>query len=142
MGPSARAGRCPSEGGPRHGAARAEEDQGRQRQGNYDSGKSSAAKPRVRFTIPDAVEGHRVVGSRKKLNQGTAGMFSNVTQLGRKAAEYVWGSIDTILGLAETHLGKQAAQQFIKQPDRKGRRALLSEPNRVEEGKKDYPKWG
>ena len=41
-----------------------------------------------------------MIGSRKRLGQGITVMFANVTQLGRKAAEYVWDSTDTIVGLA------------------------------------------
>ena len=96
----------------------------------------------MRFTIPDAVVGQRVVGARKKVERDVTIFFSNVTQLGRKAAEYAWDNTDTVMGMAETHLGKHATQLFTKQADREGRRAFCSEPNWVEAGKKDFPKGG
>ena len=113
-----------------------------QRQGDDAFGKSSGVRPRVRFTVPDAVAGQRVVGTRKKIERDVTIFFSNVTQLGRKAAEYAWDNTDTVMGMAETHLGKHASQQFARRADREGRRAFLSEPNQVEAGKKDVPKGG
>ena len=74
-----------------------------QRQGDDDFGKSSGVRPRVRFTIPDAVAGQRVVGTRKKIERDVTIFFSSVTQLGRKAAEYAWDNTDTVMGMAETH---------------------------------------